>query len=99
MPHDPSHECTAIPGRQPHVRRQAPRGCLVQLGISLLFAVVVVPGVESLLGPWIYVVGGRTRLPPFWTGRGDVQTAAGTYRIYFWFSPSSGGSSRMYAST
>jgi hypothetical protein len=88
-----------FPGGQPPVRRRAPRGCLVQLGISLLFAVVVVLGVESLLGPWIYVVGGRTRFLPFWAGRGEVQTAAGTYRISIWFSPSSGGSSRIYSST
>jgi hypothetical protein len=88
-----------FPGPQPLPRRRAQRGCLAPVCFALLLAVVVLLGLQGLLNPWIYVVGGRTRLLPFWAGRGDLQTAAGTYRIYIWFSPTTRGGSRMYPST
>src|SRR5450631_298264 len=44
------------------------------------------------IGPWIYVVGGHTRLLPVWAGVGEVAAPAGRYKIYIWFSPSSASS-------
>jgi hypothetical protein len=50
------------------------------------------------LYPWIYVVGGKHRFVPLWSGVGTADGPGGRYRIYVSFSPSS-GSSRILPST
>ncbi len=55
---------------------------------GLLFIILL----ELALAPWIYVVGGQTRLLPVWAGVAQVDAPAGRYRIYIWFSPSSASS-------
>jgi hypothetical protein len=73
-------------------------GCLPQIGLALVIGVGLIMAGELLFAPWIYVVGGHRRLLPYWAGRGDIQTQAGTYRVYVWFSPSS-RSSRILPGT
>jgi hypothetical protein len=64
----------------------------------ILGGLLVVMLLELTLAPWIYIVGGHTRLLPIWSGVGDVATPGGRYRIHIWFSPSS-ASSRILPST
>jgi hypothetical protein len=42
--------------------------------------------------PWIFTVGGRFRLLPFWEGVGDIKGPGGTYRIFIFFYPKNAGS-------
>ncbi len=58
-------------------------GLLAGVGFLALMAVT---------NPWIYTVGGRLRMLPFWSGVGDIQGPGGTYRIFVWFQPSSASS-------
>jgi len=79
----------------PQRRRMGCLGQLILLGLVLTFGLI---GVMALTNPWIFTVGGRQRLLPFWAGVGDVQGPGGTYRIFVWFEPSS-ASSRVLPST
>ena len=63
-------------------------GCLGQLVLLGLLGVAVVVGTMAVTNPWIFTVGHRLRLLPFWVGAGDVQGPGGTYRIFVWLQPS-----------
>ena len=49
-------------------------------------------GLNWALYPWIYLVGGKHRLLPLWSGVGVADTPSGRYRIYVSFSPTNSGS-------
>ncbi len=67
-------------------------GCLGQLILLALLAGGGFLAVMAITNPWIYTVGGRFRILPFWAGVGDLQGPGGTYRIYVWFQPSNASS-------
>jgi hypothetical protein len=67
-------------------------GCLASIVLLIVGGSLFVMLVELAFAPWIYIVGGQTRLLPVWAGVGDVTTPAGRYRIRISFSPSSSGS-------
>jgi hypothetical protein len=73
-------------------------GCLPTLFILALLAPLFVATVDLIFAPWIYSVGGRTRLLPVWAGVGVAQTPSGPYTIHVWFSPTPSGS-RILPST
>jgi hypothetical protein len=73
-------------------------GCLPGLLILALLGPLVVMTVDLIFAPWIYSVGGRTRLLPVWAGVGIAQTSSGPYAIRIWFSPTPSGS-RILPST
>jgi hypothetical protein len=73
-------------------------GCLPSLILLLLLGPIVVMAIDLAFAPWIYIVGGRTRLLPVWAGTGVVHTPSGPYSIYVWFSPARAGS-HVVAST
>jgi hypothetical protein len=73
-------------------------GCLPTLLILGLLAPLFIAAVDLIFAPWIYSVGGRTRLLPVWAGVGVAQTSSGPYTIHVWFSPSPSGS-RILPST
>jgi hypothetical protein len=81
----------------PRARRKG-IGCLPGLLILLLLGPLFVATVDLIFAPWIYSVGGRTRLLPVWAGVGVAQTSSGPYTIYISFSPSPSGS-RILPST
>jgi hypothetical protein len=58
----------------------------------VLLVVAALWAMALVFNPWIFLVGGRTRLMPIWGGSGEVHTQAGAYRVYVWFSPSRRGS-------
>lgn len=66
-------------------------GCLPGLLLLLILGPLLAAGVDLLFAPWIYSVGGRTRLLPFWAGVGTADTPVGRYRIHVWFSPRPAG--------
>jgi hypothetical protein len=79
----------------------APRrrmGCLGQLILLAVFAVVLAMGVVGVTNPWIFTVGGHFRIWPEWTGSGQMQGPGGTYRMFVSFHPARGGS-RILPST
>lgn len=84
----------AVPSRS----RRRGIGCLPSLLILLLLGPALIVVIDLIFAPWIYSVGGRTRLLPTWSGVGVAQTAAGPYTIHIWFSPSPSGS-RILPST
>jgi hypothetical protein len=73
-------------------RRRRGLGCLPSLILLLAFGLAVAVIVDTIIGPWIYTVGGRQRFLPMWEGVGDAQGPGGTYRLYVWFAPASRGS-------
>jgi hypothetical protein len=85
-----------------NVAPQRPRrrgiGCLPGLLMLLLLGPLFVATVDLIFAPWIYSVGGRTRLLPVWAGSGIAQTPSGLYAIHIWFSPTPSGS-RILPST
>ena len=62
-------------------------GCLGQLILLGLLVGVGVIALMAVTNPWIFTVGGRFRLLPFWEGVGDIQGPGGTYRIFVFFHP------------
>jgi hypothetical protein len=73
-------------------------GCLPSLVLLLAGGLALAVLVLSIIGPWIYTAGGRTRLLPLWEGVGHAEGPGGTYTLYIWFSPSNSGS-RILPST
>jgi hypothetical protein len=67
-------------------------GCLPSVALLIFGGLLLIMLLELTIAPWIYVVGGHTRLPPVWAGVGEVAAPGGRYRIYIWFSPSSASS-------
>jgi len=67
-------------------------GCLPSLVLLLVGGLAMAVLVLSIIGPWIYTVGGRTRLLPLWEGVGQAEGPGGTYTLFIWFSPSNSGS-------
>ena len=63
-------------------------GCLPGLVILVVLGILFVMAIDLAFAPWIYSVGGRTRLLPVWAGVGVAQTSSGPYTIHVWFSPS-----------
>src|SRR5262249_19070336 len=63
-------------------------GCLSQ--VVLLGLLIGLGSIALMLitNPWIFTVGGRLRLLPFWEGVGDIQGPGGRYRIYLSIQPS-----------
>ena len=47
--------------------------------------------IDLAFEPWIYIVGGHTRLFPVWAGSGVAQAPSGPYKIDLWFSPTPSG--------
>ena len=86
------------PVQQSRARRGCLPGCLLNVVLLFIAGILVVMAVQALTAPWIYVVGGRIRPFPVWSGMGDIQGPSGRYRLYLWFSPKSGGS-RILPST
>jgi hypothetical protein len=70
-------------------------GCLA--GVARALVTLVVLGglffwvVDWVFAPWIYTVGGKTRLLPLWQGVAVVDAPSGRYRIYVSFSPTPNG--------
>ena len=62
-------------------------GCLPTLALLALAIAAVMWLAASVMGPWVYTVGGRHRWLPIWEGVGDVAGPGGTYRLYVWFAP------------
>lgn len=81
----------------PRVRKRG-IGCLPGLLIFALLIPLFVATIDLIFAPWIYCVGGRTRLLPLWAGEGVAQTPSGPYTLHIWFSPTPSGS-RVLAST
>jgi hypothetical protein len=81
----------------PRLRRRG-IGCLPGLLILLLVGPLLVATIDLIFAPWIYSVGGRTRLLPVWAGAGIAQTPSGPFAIHIWFSPTPSGS-RILPST
>lgn len=71
----------------PPRRRRRGLGCLPSLLLLLVLGLAGAMVVETIIGPWIYTVGGRHRYLPVWQGVGDARGPGGTYRLYIWFSP------------
>ena len=67
-------------------------GCLPGLVFLVLLGPLVITAIDLAFAPWIYSVGGRTRLLPVWAGVGVAQTSSGPYTIHVWFSPTPSGS-------
>jgi hypothetical protein len=68
-------------------------GCLPQLlGLAAILALVYL-AIPAIIAPWIYNVGGHTRLLPVWEGVGTLHAPSrgGDYPIYVSFSPNYGG--------
>jgi hypothetical protein len=78
----------AAPSRR---RRRRGLGCLPSLILLLVGGLAVAVGVASIIGPWIYTVGGGHRWLPVWEGVGDAPGPGGTYRLYVWFAPANSG--------
>jgi hypothetical protein len=74
---------------QPQRRRI---GCLGQFFLLGLLLGVGFIAVVAVTNPWIYTLGGRLRLLPFWQGVGDIQGPGGTYRIFVSFQPGNASS-------
>jgi hypothetical protein len=74
----------------PRPRRRG-LGCLPSLVLLLVFCLAVAVAVDSIIGPWIYTVGGRHRWLPVWEGVGEAHGPGGTYRLYVWFAPANAG--------
>src|SRR5271169_4734438 len=81
----------------PRARRKG-IGCLPGLLILVLLGPALIVAIDLIFAPWIFSVGGRTRLLPIWSGVGVARTSAGPYTIHIWFSPTPSGS-RILAST
>ena len=75
----------------PRPRRRG-LGCLPGLILLLVLGPLLISAIDLLFAPWIYSVGGKTRLLPFWSGIGFADTPTGRYQIGIWFSPSPSGS-------
>lgn len=73
-------------------------GCVAQLVLLGLVAGVGFIALMGVTNPWIFTVGGRLRLLPFWEGVGEIQGPGGTYRIFVSFQPRQ-ASSRVLPST
>lgn len=86
-----------LPGRV-SVTLPAPRprrrgiGCLPGLLILTVLGPALFVTIDLIFAPWIFSVGGRTRLLPVWAGVGVAQTSSGPYTIHVWFSPRPSGS-------
>ncbi len=74
---------------QPQRRRIGCLGQFILLGLLLGVGFIAVVAVTN---PWIYTVGGRLRVLPFWQGVGDIQGPGGTYRIFVSFQPGNASS-------
>jgi hypothetical protein len=66
-------------------------GCLGQLLALALLAGVGFIALTGFTNPWIFTVGGRFRVLPFWQGVGEIEGPGGTYRIFVFFQPENGG--------
>src|SRR5262245_66346481 len=73
-------------------------GCLGQLLALVLLVGVGFIALMAVTNPWIFTVGGHYRALPFWEGVGELEGPGGTYRIFVFFQPESGGF-RQLAST
>jgi hypothetical protein len=67
-------------------------GCLGQLVLLVILAVVVAVGIPALLTPWGFFMGGRFHVLPMWQGWGKMHsnTAGGDYVIQLYFYPKTG---------
>jgi hypothetical protein len=68
------------------------------LVLLLAFGGALAVVVLTIMGPWIYTVGGKHRWLPVWEGVGEAQGPGGAYKLYVWFSPSRSGQ-RILAET
>ena len=75
-----------------HRPRRKGIGCLPSVFLLLVLGPLIVAAIDLIFAPWIYSVGGRTRLLPVWAGVGVAQTPVGPYTIHVWFSPTPSGS-------
>jgi len=66
-------------------------GCVGQLLALVLLVGVGYIALMAVTNPWIFTVGGRYRALPFWEGVGEMEGPGGTYRIFVFFQPVSGG--------
>jgi hypothetical protein len=73
-------------------RRRRGIGCLPGLLLILVVGPLLIAGIDLIFAPWIYSVGGRTRLLPIWAAVGSADTPVGKYQIHIWFSPTPSGS-------
>ena len=76
-------------------RRRRGIGCLPSLVLLIVFGLGLMVAVQWVTHPWIYLVGGKTRLLPIWQGVGVADGPGGRYTVYVSFSPRNNGS-RMF---
>jgi hypothetical protein len=64
-------------------------GCMVQMLGVFALALAVIYGIDALLAPWSFNMGGHTHFFPQWTGWGRMHSKiAGDYAVYVSLSPS-----------
>ncbi len=97
-PRKSGRNLAAVSDLAPPRRRRRGLGWLPSLVLLLVFGLAMVVVVDTIIGPWIYTVGGRQRWLPMWEGVGDAPGPGGTYRLYVWFAPSKAGQ-RIIAET
>jgi hypothetical protein len=81
-----------IPGL-PVPRRRSGAGCLVQVLAALALGVVLIFGIDALLAPWAFYMGGHFHIYPGWTGWGKMHSKiAGDYAVLMNITPTTGSS-------
>jgi hypothetical protein len=76
------------PARPAAPRRKA--GYIPRVAAITLLIVIFVLALELACAPWIFVLGGRLRPLPLWTGSGIVEGPSGPYLISVWLTPQPG---------
>jgi len=81
-----------IPGL-PVPRRRSGAGCLVQVLAALALGAVLIFGIDALLAPWAFYMGGHFHIYPGWTGWGKMHSKiAGDYAVLMNITPTTGSS-------
>jgi hypothetical protein len=75
--------------------RQGCIGSLVRLVLVVAVVGAVMLGVQWVLAPWAFSLGGTFRPIPLWQGVARVRASSGDYVLYLSMSPSPGGRSRL----
>lgn len=79
-------------------RRGCLWGCLGQLVLLFVLGSLVVLGVDAIIAPWSFYLGGKFHIIPYWQGWGTLHSKNGDYTLFVRFEPSPHGS-RMYAAS
>jgi hypothetical protein len=79
------------PSVQSRPRRVGCLGCLGQVTLILVLAVVMVSVGNFVFNPWSMYFGGRLHLVPSWAGIGRMRSSAGDYVLYLTLAPARRG--------